>query len=102
MAKGPHVCGSLWGQCVTQELIASCDQRNNLCVTEEIKPNGNLDPKVSNLVSVGVGSSHKGDGDNNHYHQYHPDGVHGQNHLDNVHGQNHDDNDATQVELLWW
>ena len=57
-------------------------------MTEEIKPNGNLDPKVSNLVSVGVGSSHKGDGDNNH--------------PDDVHGQDHGDNDVTQVELLWW
>ena len=92
MAKGPHVCGSLWGQCVTQELIASCDRRNNLCVTEEIKPNGNLDPKVSNLVSVGVGTSHKGDGDNNHHDHYPGD----------VHGHDHDDNDDTQVELLWW
>ena len=51
--------------CVTQKLIALCDQRNNLCVTEEIKPNGNLDPKVSNLVSVGVGSSHIDDDDKN-------------------------------------
>ena len=76
---------------MTQELIASCDRRNNLCVTEEIKPNGNLDPKVSNLVSVGVGTSHKGDGDKNHHHHPH-----------DANGQDHDGNDDTTFELLWW
>ena len=63
-------------------------------MSEEIKPNGNLDPKVSNLASVGVGSSHKGDGDKNHHHHHHPDDVHGDD-CD-------DDNNDTQVELLWW